>query len=55
MGIRGGGGWGIAEDEEFDKGADKDNDRELAKKEALGEGEPTEKLVTPNRKNIFKV
>jgi hypothetical protein len=33
--------WGgrVAEDEEFDEGADEDYDGELAKEEALGEGE----------------
>lgn len=31
------GGWRVAEDEEFDKGADEDHDGELAEEEAFGE------------------
>jgi hypothetical protein len=35
-------GGGVAEDEEFDEGADEDYDGELAEQEALREGEPAE-------------
>lgn len=41
-GAQGGGdvwGWRVAEDEEFDEGADKDYDRELTEEETLCEGE----------------
>lgn len=32
------GGWGVAEDEEFDKDADQDHDGDLAEEKTFGEG-----------------